>query len=100
VWVGILALAAIGCSAVARQHREAETSFFPLEPRSRWEYVVSRRAGRESFRFVATVRQDEFHGADGRACRIVDERYTDVSEAERFPIVYCAEGGFLHRVMS
>ncbi len=37
---------------------------------------------------------------NGHACRIVDERYTDVSAAERFPIVYCAEGGFLHRVMS
>ena len=99
-WVGALVFATIGCSAAARHRREAETSFFPLAPRSRWEYVVTRRAGRETFRFVATVRQDEFQGADGRACRIVDERYTDVSDVERYPIVYCAEGGFLHRVMS
>lgn len=96
----VIVLAAAGCGVAVRHGRDTETSFFPLAPRSHWEYVVSRRAGRESFRFVATVRQDEFHAADGRACRIVDERYTDVSEAERFPVVYCAEGGFLHRVMS
>jgi hypothetical protein len=89
-----------GCSAAAIPHATSPADFFPLAPNSRWEYVVSRRTGSERFRFVATVRQDEFLAADGRACRIVDERYADLSAGQRFPVVYCAEGGFLHRVMS
>ena len=39
-------------------------------------------------------------GPNGHGCRIVDERYGDRPAGERYPIVYCAEGGFLHRVMS
>ena len=97
----LLAVVVAGCSVGPRPHlRHADPDFFPLAPHSRWEYVISRREGRESFRFVATVRQDEFLAKDGRACSIVDERYTDASAGQRFPVIYCAEGGFLHRVMS
>jgi hypothetical protein len=79
---------------------ERQASFFPLVPRSHWEYVIDRRAGAQRFRFLATVRPDDFVAADGRTCSIVDERYADVGESERFPILYCVEGGFLHRLMS
>jgi hypothetical protein len=51
-------------------------------------------------RIVATVQPDEFRGPNGHGCRIVDERYGDRPAGERSPIVYCAERGFLHRVMS
>jgi len=97
----LLAVTVASCGVVpAPRARPASADFFPLAPRSRWEYVISSRAGGDSFRFVATVRQDEFLAKDGRVCSIVDERYTDASAGERFPVVYCAEGGFLHRVMS
>jgi hypothetical protein len=100
--VVLLAAAASGCgpTAAVPRHHGLRESFFPLTPNSQWEYAVSRRAGSERFRFIATVKQDEFLAADGRSCRIVDERYTDVSGNVRFPVVYCTEGGFLHRVMS
>jgi len=62
--------------------------------------VVSDGAGSQRFRFIATVRQNAFVDPEGRACRIVDERYTDVSAGQTVPIVYCIEGGYLHRVMS
>lgn len=89
-----------GCATATRGLPNLEGSFFPLAPRSHWEYVVSRHAGASRLRFMATVRQGDFVANDGRACRVVDERYTDVGEEERFPVLYCAEGGFLHRVMS
>src|SRR5207249_68220 len=95
--VVVVALVAAGCSLVAARFR-AEPTFFPLTPLSHWEYAVQRRDGRESFRFIATVKPDEFQAQDGRRCRVVDERYTDVGGDERFPIVYCNEGGYLHRV--
>lgn len=97
----LLAIVGAGCSAVrGSRPRHPEPSFFPLVPRSQWEYVVGRPAGQERFRFVATVRDDDFHSADGRACRIVDERYGDTSGDAPYPVLYCSEGGFLHRVMS
>ena len=95
-----LVVALGGCAAVGVRQGDATVDFFPLLPNSSWEYAVSRRAGAERFLFMATVRQDEFVPTNGRPCRIVDERYTDASEGQRFPIVYCSEGGFLHRVMS
>jgi DUF3108-like len=99
--VVLVAAALAGCTAAARSHVPAPVqSFFPLVSNSRWEYVVTRQAGRERFQFIATVKQGDFTAADGQACRIVDERYTDVSGGERLPILYCAKGGYLHRVMS
>lgn len=95
----VLGAAMSGCGLAPLRTR-ARTDFFPLAPQSRWEYVVNRRAGRDTFRFVATVRPDDFQTADGRSCRVVDEQYGDVGETERFPVVYCVEDGFLHRVMS
>jgi hypothetical protein len=89
---------AAGCSLATLRPRVAERDFFPLTPNSRWEYAVSRHAGTEKFRFVATVRRDDFHTTDGRACAIVDEQYG--AEPERFPVIYCTESGFLHRIMS
>jgi hypothetical protein len=99
VALAFFAAIAPGCAAAVHRPPSA-ADFFPLAPNSWWEYAVSRRAGAERFRFVATVRQDEFTASDGHPCRIVDERYGDVSGGERFPVVYCAKGGFLHRVMS
>jgi hypothetical protein len=95
----IFALAATGCGLMPLRSR-SRADFFPLAPQSRWEYVVNRRAGRDRFHFVATVRPNDFQTADGRSCRVVDEQYGDVGETERFPVVYCIEDGFLHRVMS
>ena len=96
----LVAVLAAGCARIATRGPHAVDDFFPLSPASTWEYVVSRRGGADTFRFVATVRPDAFVRADGRTCRIVDERYTDVSAGERFPVVYCSDGGFLHRVLS
>jgi hypothetical protein len=94
-WCVPLLWVAAGCSlATFRADRE----FFPLAPNSHWEYAVTRHGGAETFRFVATVRPDDFHTADGKSCPIVDEQYG--AETQRFPVVYCAENGFLHRVMS
>lgn len=47
---------------------------------------------------MATVRAAGFHTADGRACPVVDEHYG--ADPHPFPVVYCTEDGFLHRVMS
>src|SRR3990172_7365201 len=115
----LLAVVAVGCSARVRSRiGEADASFFPLIPRSHWEYVVRRGARAQDFHFLATVKQDEFVGHDGRTCRIVDEQYSDLGIGgqhgdfvenqqdggllgyDRMPVLYCAEGGFLHRVMS
>jgi hypothetical protein len=97
----MIALLGAGCSvAVSSRSKGVDASFFPLTPLSRWEYVVHQRGRSATFRFVATVNPDDFRSEDGRTCRVVDERYTDVGEEERFPIVYCNEGGYLHRVMS
>jgi hypothetical protein len=95
----LVALATASCGPMSLRHA-SRADFFPLAPESRWEYVVNRRAGRDRFHFVATVRPNDFHTADGRSCRVVDEQYGDVGDTERFPIVYCVENGFLHRVMS
>jgi hypothetical protein len=91
-----------GCAATVKKHGSAPAAadFFPLAPNSHWEYLVSRLPHGEHFRFAATVRPDEFAAPNGHRCRIVEERYGDLAPDERFPIVYCAEGGFLHRVMS
>jgi hypothetical protein len=90
-----------GCAAAVKKHgTTAVVDFFPLAPNSHWEYLVSRRPHGDQFRFAATVRQDEFAAANGRRCRVVEERYGDLQPDERFPVVYCTEGGFLHRVMS
>jgi hypothetical protein len=97
----LIATAAAGCAAaVKKQGAGPVADFFPLAPNSHWEYLVTRRPHGERFRFAATVRQDEFAAPNGHHCRIVEERYSDLSPNERFPVVYCAEGGFLHRVMS
>jgi len=94
-------LTSIGCAAAAKKHGATPVAdFFPLAPNSHWEYSVSRSPRGERFRFAATVRQDDFTAPNGRHCRIVEERYGDVAPDQRFPVVYCAEGGFLHRVMS
>ncbi len=100
--VVLLVSALGGCTATLGPRPEAPpaASFFPLTANSRWEYVVSRRAGGDRFEFIATVQQHDFIAEDGQACRVVDERYTDVAGGTRFPVLYCAKGGFLHRVMS
>lgn len=102
VVVGLLVVTGWGCAATAKQSRASTpvADYFPLAPRSRWEYLVSRRTAGERLRFFATVRPDEFKGPNGRGCRIVEERYSDLPDGGRYPIVYCTEGGFLHRVMS
>jgi len=99
--VALCGVLVAGCSALrGSQVGDLQPSFFPLAPRSHWEYVVRRGVRAQAFRFVATVKQDEFVANDGRACRIVDERYGDLIESDRVPVLYCAEGGFLHRLMS
>jgi len=101
VLVGLLATLALGCAATVKRDRVLPSAdFFPLTPSSHWEYLVSRKTDGTPLRFVATVRPDEFMGPNGHGCRIVDERYGDRPTGERTPIVYCTEGGFLHRVMS
>jgi hypothetical protein len=97
----LMAILGAGCTAAVYRPRTTElTDFFPLTPSSRWEYRVSRRTDGPPLRFVATVQPEEFRGPNGNGCRIVDERYGDRPADERSPIVYCADGGFLHRVMS
>jgi hypothetical protein len=95
VW---LALLAAGCSFTVVRAQGGEQDFFPLAPSSRWEYDVNRYGEAGTLRFVATVRTDPFHTADGRSCPIVDEQYG--AEDVRYPVAYCAEKGFLHRLMS
>lgn len=101
-WYVLLASVGSGCTAALgpRPGSSPTASFFPLTANSRWEYVVTRRTGHERFEFIATVQQQDFIAEDGQACRVVDERYTDVAGGTRFPVLYCAKGGFLHRVMS
>lgn len=90
---------AAGCAlSAARPRGLADADFFPLAPRSRWEYLVRRPGGREQFRFVATVRASDFQTTDGQACPVVDEQYG--ADPHLFPVVYCTEDGFLHRLMS
>ncbi len=89
---------AAGCALATLRPAPFDRDFFPLAPNSHWEYAVSRYGGSERFRFAATVRSNDFHTADGRRCPIVDEQYGGTTE--RFPIVYCTESGFLHRIMS
>jgi hypothetical protein len=97
----VLATMGLGCAAAVKRDRAALVAdFFPLVPSSRWEYLVTRRTEGPPLRFVATVQHDEFKGPNGHSCRIVDERYGDRPAGERSPVVYCTEGGFLHRVMS
>ncbi len=99
--VTLLTIATVGCTAAIKRDQPLPTAdFFPLTPASHWEYLVSRRAAGAPLRLVATVRPDEFTGPHGHGCRIVDERYGDRPPEERTPIVYCTEGGYLHRVMS
>jgi hypothetical protein len=107
LWVSLIVLGlsaslSVGCTATVKRNRGIQTTsdFFPLTPSSHWEYLVRRRSDVSPLPFAATVRPDEFTGPNGHGCRIVDERYGDRPAAERYPIVYCAEGGFLHRVMS
>jgi len=99
---GMAASLSVGCTATVKRDRATQVAadFFPLTPNSHWEYLVRRRSDASPSPFAATVRPDEFKGPNGHGCRIVDERYGDRPAAERHPIVYCAEGGFLHRVMS
>lgn len=96
-WLPILMLAS--CSAAARRSPGPTTDFFPLAPRSEWEYTVARRGGTERVALVATVNPEKFVAGDGRTCAVVDERYAD-GDGLPLPIVYCVEGGYLHRVMS
>jgi len=99
--LGLLVVLTLGCAATVKHPRARSTAdFFPLTPSSHWEYVVTRRTEGAPLRFVATVRPDEFKGPNRHGCRIVDEHYGDRPSDERTPIVYCTEGGFLHRVMS
>ena len=101
--LGVFVMLASGCAATVKRERgvtQQAADFFPLIPSSHWEYLVTRRTDGVPLRFVATVRPDEFKGPNGHGCRIVDERYGDRPAGERIPIVYCTEGGFLHRVMS
>lgn len=98
IWTVTLLSISVGCSVATVRPAVAARDFFPLSSDSRWEYTVSRYAGAQTFRFVATVRPDAFRTSDGRACAIVDEQYG--ADAERFPVAYCTESGFLHRVMS
>lgn len=104
VMCGVLAVVAAGCSAAihgaALPTTVGHSDYFPLAPSSRWEYRVDRRNAGPPLRYVATVQLEEFRGPNGHSCRVVDERYGDHPSDERSPIVYCAEGGFLHRVMS
>jgi len=93
-----LAAIVAGCALATLRPAGRDRDFFPLEPNSRWEYAVTRYGGSEHFRFIATVRTNDFHTADGRACPIVDEQYDDATD--RYPIVYCTDSGFLHRIMS
>jgi len=86
-----------GCALGSLRPGRSDGDFFPLAPRSYWEYAVARHGGSESVRYLATVRGD-YHTADGRSCRVVDEQYG--GESQRHPVVYCADNGFLHRVMS
>ncbi len=100
---GAVALAVVtaGCAArVPRSRPPSITDFFPLTPSSHWEYVVNRHTAATPLRLDATVRTNEFMGPNGHACRVVDEGYGDRPAEEPTPIVYCTEGGFLHRVMS
>ncbi len=98
---GLLSILGSGCTATTKRgHTAAAIDYFPLTPTSRWEYLVTRQEEGPPLRVVATVQPDEFMGPNGHGCRIVDERYGDRPADERAPIVYCAEGGFLHRVMS
>lgn len=96
-----LAILAAGCAAHAPRTRpHVSADYFPLTPSSHWEYLVTRHTPAAPLRFDASVRMNEFMGPNGHACRIVDERYGDRPSDAPTPIVYCTEGGFLHRVMS
>lgn len=96
-----VAFAAAGCAAsVRRSARPAAADFFPLTPGSYREYLVTRRADGTSMRFTTVVRSTEFRGPNGLPCRIVDERYGERPADAPTPIVYCTDGGYLHRVMS
>jgi hypothetical protein len=103
IGVALLATTSMACTATVRRsgHVASRTvgDYFPLTPSSRWEYQLSRRSDGSPLRFVVTVRPDPFQGPNGAGCRIVDERYGD-RPGERSPIVYCTDGGFLHRVLS
>lgn len=99
--IGLAVTIEAGCTATVKHTRVATVAdYFPLTPSSRWEYLVRRRSEASPLSLVATVRPDEFKGPSGHRCRIVDEHYGDRPATERSPIVYCTEGGFLHRVMS
>lgn len=101
IGIVVLATMSMACAATVKRDRVAAVGdFFPLTPSSRWEYRVTRRTDAAPLRVVATVRQDQFTGPHGHGCRVVDEQYGDRPSTERSPIVYCTEGGFLHRVMS
>lgn len=97
----LLVVAISGCAATARRGRPVvPVDFFPLTPSSYWEYVLTRRTDIAPLRFTARVRPTEFMGPHGHACQVVDERYGDRPSDAPTPIVYCSEGGYLHRVMS
>ena len=94
----LLAALAAGCSLATVRSGGRDADFFPLAPSSHWEYAVTRHGEKGVLRFVATVRADPFQTADGHACPIVDEQYG--ADEVRYPVVYCSENGFLHRLMS
>jgi hypothetical protein len=92
-----LAMVAAGCGLTTARTPD-DQDFFPLVPSSHWEYAVSRQGETGVLRFVATVRPDPYRTTDGHACPIVDEQYG--AESIHYPVVYCSESGFLHRLMS
>lgn len=101
VLVPLLTAIVSGCVAADRRHHVAPTAdYFPLNPSSHWEYVLNRGTESSPLRFDASVQATDFQGPSGHTCRIVDEHYGDRPAHERAPIVYCSEGGFIHRVMS
>src|SRR5689334_922246 len=98
-WGALFASILMGCTwPTARVRVTGDGDFFPLAPQSRWEYAVQRYGGKETFRFVATVRASDFATGDGHSCPVVDEQYG--ADPQRFPVVYCTENGFIHRLMS
>ena len=62
--VAPVAVLAGGCALATFRTTRLDRDFFPLAPNSRWEYAVARSGGTEKFRFVATVRPNDFRTAD------------------------------------
>ncbi len=92
----MLLLGAAALANLSEPVAEETQLFFPLEPESKWTYVVDNPSQQTHYVITDRVRGLQFIEDLNIRCEVVDEDY-EIDRGGIRPVLYYSKGGFLNR---